>query len=329
MKIIVTHTAPDWDAIGGVWLLRKYLPGWHDAAVEFVPAGQRREKSIGHSEESIDNPIEIIGEDEIIHVDTGLGPLDHHQTSDKSVSGTSRAWDYVREQRAKSGDQSEESEKVKDRDAAIDRIVTFIVDTDHFKEVFWDNPSADFHEFSILGILEGLKLYKPDEDDYYVEFGIECLESLLRTFENRIWAEREIEKAKKFETKWGTGLAFETLNDTVLKLAQKMGYVLVVRKDPRKGYVRIKARPENEQRAEGRGQSEKTVTVGSEAMEQSLENEEIDLTPAYEKLSKMDPHATWFLHVSKKMLLNGTPKNPNMVPTKLSLDDIIKVIETI
>lgn len=320
MKIIVTHTAPDWDAIGSVWLLRKYLSGWEDAAVEFVPAGQRRAGSIGHSAENEDDPIEKIGDDEVIHVDTGLGPLDHHQTSDKSVSGTSRVWDYVREQRtnlhagkAGSLEQSEESEKVKDKDAAIDRIVRFIVDTDHFKEVFWDNPSADFHECSILGVLEGLKLYKPNEDDYYVEFGIECLESLLRTFENRIWAEREIEKATRFETRWGTGLAFETLNDTVLKLAQKMGYVLVVRKDPRKGYVRIKARPEDEKQS-------------AKSNQQSVD---IDLTPVYEKLKEKDPNATWFLHVSKKMLLNGTPKNPKMVPTKLSLDDIIEVLEKI
>jgi hypothetical protein len=43
----------------------------------------------------------------------------------------------------------------------------------------------------------------------------------------------------------------------------------------------------------------------------------------------MDPQATWFLHVSKKMLLNGSPKNPKMKPTKLPLNDIIEVLKTI
>jgi hypothetical protein len=57
--------------------------------------------------------------------------------------------------------------------------------------------------------------------------------------------------------------------------------------------------------------------------------QDIDLTLVYEKLKKMDPQATWFLHVSKKMLLNGTPKNPKMIPTKLSLNDIVKVLEKI
>lgn len=304
MKIIVTHTSPDWDAIGSVWLLKKFLPGWDRAEIEFVPAGQRY-KNQDLKLKNIEDALEIYGEDEVIHVDTGLGPLDHHQTSDRDVSACSLVWDYVRLRNPEFKAPAFESDKVRDREEAINRVVSFIVDTDHFKEVFWENPSADYHEFNLLGLMEGLKLYKPGEDDYYVEFGIECLESITRAFENRIWAEREIKKAKKFETRWGKALAFETINDTVLKLSQKMGYILVVRKDPRKGYVRIKAKPS------------------------SQKGPDIDLTLAYEKLSKIDPEATWFLHVSKKMLLNGTPKNPKMIPTKLSLDDIIKVLESI
>jgi len=62
---------------------------------------------------------------------------------------------------------------------------------------------------------------------------------------------------------------------------------------------------------------------------QNVKSYTVDLTSTYEKLRKMDPVATWFLHVSKKMLLNGTPKNPKMKPTKLRLNDIIEVLKTI
>lgn len=299
MKIIVTHTSPDWDAITSVWLIKKFLPGWEDAITQFVPAGERRNGSESK------NVIEHIGNDEIIHVDTGLGPLDHHQIENQSQSAASRTWEFV-----KAG--IEGGVKWEEKKAAIDRIVKIVVDIDHFKEVFWDNPSADYHEFSLLGLLEGLKLQKPNEDLYYINLGMQCLDAMFHNFENRIWAEKEIaEKGIKFETKWGKGIGFETINDTVLKLAQKIGYVVVVRKDPRKGYVRIKARP------------------FLEARNSKLEagKKEVDLTLVYEKLKKMDPNATWYLHVSKKMLLNGTPKNPKMVPTKLSLRDIIKVLE--
>lgn len=308
MKIIVTHASPDWDAIGSVWLLKKYLAGWKDARVEFVPAGQRyknAEFKVAPSEDrqnsELENPVEMIGEDEVIHVDTGMGPLDHHQTLSDQVCATTRCWEYVQAHLHEAGGNFTDLHK-----EAVTRVVKLILADDHFKEVFFADPLADYHEFSLVGVLDGMKLMKPDEDDYYVEFGRESLDALVHTFESRIWAEREIkEKGIAFEIKKGKAMAFETINDGVLKLAQKSGYLLVIRKDPRKGYVRIKARP----------------TSGPE--------DDIDLTLAYEKLSKIDPEATWFLHVSKKMLLNGTPKNPKMIPTKLSLQQIIDVIKSI
>src|SRR5271155_2135332 len=120
MKIIVTHMSPDWDAITSVWLLKKYLAGWQEAEVKFVPAGQRLGRHSGKRERfenpdfgpvspastrgvqrgeqarmTGDDPIERIGDDEIIHVDTGLGPLDHHQTQDTNVCGASLTWNYI------------------------------------------------------------------------------------------------------------------------------------------------------------------------------------------------------------------------------------------
>ena len=56
-------------------------------------------------------------------------------------------------------------------------------------------------------------------------------------------SEKSDKMASKFKTKWGKGLAIESINDSVIKLAQLMGYVIVVRRDPRKGYVRIKTKP--------------------------------------------------------------------------------------
>ncbi|HSX40225.1 MAG TPA: DHH family phosphoesterase [Candidatus Saccharimonadales bacterium] len=295
MKIVVTHGSPDLDAITSVWLIKKYLPGWQDADVAFVPAGERY-KNIEYRMKN-EEPIEKVGEDEIIHVDTGLGPLDHHQTNDTNVCAASRVWDFV---------QKVEPNITPQHKDAIQRIVNVVVDVDHFKEVFWGDPTADYHEFSLLGVLDGLKLAKPNQDSYYVEFMSECLVALMHQFENRDWAEKEIgQNGVEFTTKWGKAIGFETLNDTVIKLAQKMGFVLVLRKDPRKGYVRIKARPS------------------------SGEEKAIDLTLAYEKLKKIDPDATWFLHVSKKMLLNGSVKNPKMKATKLSLKELIEVLKSV
>lgn len=299
MKYIVTHTSPDMDAITSVWLLKKFLGGWDKAEVKFVPAGDR----IGPlpKGQSFDFAIEAQGKDEYIQVDTGMGPLDHHQTSDTNVCGATLTFDFVKKYLVDVVP-AMNKEKVE----ALERIVKFVVEVDHFREIFRAEPLADYNDFSVVNILDGLKLQKPNQDDYYVERISECLDAILHDFENKIWAEREIKIGTEFDTKWGKGLGLESINDSVIKLAQLMGYVIVVRRDPRKGYVRIKARPNDSQNSKG-----------------------VDLTLAYEKLSKMDPSATWFLHVSKKMLLNGTPKNPKMKPTKLSLSAIIEVLKTI
>lgn len=300
MKVIVTHTSPDMDAITSVWLIKKFLGGWDMAEVKFVPAGDR----IGPlpKGQSFDYAIEQIGKDEYIQVDTGMGPLDHHQTSSQDVCGASLTFDFV-----KKGLVDVEPSINKEKLEALGRIVKLVVETDHFREIFRPEPLADYHDFSVINILDGLKLSKPSSDLYYVDFISQCLDAILNDFENKIWAEREIKNIGiEFDTKWGKGLGLESINDSVIKLAQLMGYVVVIRRDPRKGYVRIKARPNDSQNSKG-----------------------VDLTLACEKLSKMDPSATWFLHVSKKMLLNGTPKNPKMKPTKLSLSDIIEVLKTI
>ncbi len=300
MKIVVTHTSPDMDAVASVWLIKKFLPGWDNPIVKFVPAGERIDSGKWQNENEL-SPIERIEDDEVIHVDTGWGPLDHHQTASDKVCGASLTWNYVQ---AKNEElRTRNSEKTKAKIEAIDRMIKVITDIDHFKEVFRKDPVADYHEFDLASILDGLKLQFPNQDDYYVEFISKSLDEVLHEFENRNWAEKEIaENGKKFSTKVGLGIGFETINDSVIKLAQKMGYVIVLRKDPRKGYVRIKAVP-------------------------TLGKINIDLTPVYEKLKKLDPDATWYLHISKKMLLNGSVKNPKMRASKLKIEEIIKVLE--
>ena len=47
-----------------------------------------------------------------------------------------------------------------DKIEALKRIVGVVTEDDHFMEVFWGNPTADYHEFSLINILEGLKLKK-------------------------------------------------------------------------------------------------------------------------------------------------------------------------
>ena len=76
---------------------------------------------------------------------------------------------------------------------------------------------------------------------------------------------------------------------------------MVIRKDPKKGYLRIKTLP----------------------------RDDIDLTPLYNTLRVQEPEATWFLHASRHMVLNGSSKNPDMRPTKRTLQEIIEVVKKV
>ncbi len=298
MRYIVAHTSPDMDAITSIWLIRKFLPGWENAGVKFVPAGDR----VGGEPkgQSFDYAIEKIGKDEYIQVDTGMGPLDHHQIQSIKVCAATRTFEFVKKDLL-AYNPPINPEKME----ALQRMVNYVLEVDHFQEVFRSDSLADYNDFSVVNILDGLKLQKPNQDEFYVTFISQCLEVLFLDFENKIWAEREIRQSGiEFETKWGKGLAIESINDSVVKLAQLMGYVIVARRDPRKGYLRIKTKPNKNDGDKG-----------------------IDLTLVCEQFKKMDPSATWFLHVSRKMLLNGSPKNPKMKPTKLPLSAIIEVLK--
>jgi len=272
MKSIVTHIGPDLDACAAVWLIKTHLTGWEDAEVAFVPAGKTL-----HDAPPDDNP-------DIMHVDTGFGKFDHHATDDDICAALLVYQSFSK------------------KDEAMERLLQVVNDYDHFREVFFPNPNADFWDIGLAAIIDGWRVTHADNPIKLVSMVMDCLDGAYKMMQNKVWAEKEIkEKGIVFDTKWGRALGVETLNDEAVHYGQKQGYVILIRKDPNKGYVRIKAIPKKE----------------------------IDLTSLYELLKKEDANATWFLHASKHMILNGSTKNPEMRPTTLTLNRIIEIVKRI
>ncbi len=269
-KLIITHHNPDPDAITSVWLLRRFDQEWSEAGVAFVPAGDTYQNKL------------VDSDPDIAHVDTGKGQFDHHQTSERTCAAQkiyqhlASRFDYIAE------------------DEALERLVKVIVGDDHFDEVIWPNPLADYYTFMLAPILDGLKHNNTLTDQGLIDLGSTCLDGIYTSMKLKIEAEKEIEKGRQFETQWGKAIAIESKNDETLTVAQKLGYILVIRKDPQ-GMIRIKARPDSQ----------------------------VDLTYVWEKVKTADPQATWYLHPSKKMLLNGSYKNPNSIFSNLEIEDII------
>lgn len=300
MKTIVTHFNPDLDAVASVWLLKKFYPEFLHAEVQFVPAGRTW------------RGFDVDSDPEMIHVDTGLGILDHHKENLNTCSAR-LVLEFLKK-------------KDIDVDEALERLVDVVNEIDHFREVYWPNATSDRYEFCLESMLDGWKLLYQGQDLRFVDWALDCLDGLYRNLQNKVWAEKEIENiGKVFTTRFGKAVAVETMNDDVLHVAQKMGYVIAARLDPKKHYVRIKALPPHQ-----KGLCAPDCHCHEHAKEKcNCKNVDInvDLSGAYNEFKKLDSKATWYLHPDHRQLLNGSTKSPEMRPTKLTLDEIINVLK--
>ncbi len=275
-KIIVTHFSPDFVGIPGIWLLKKFHPDFLNSKFAFVPAGEST-----YNNEPVDsNP-------DVIHIDCGMGKFDHHHTDSHTCAAK-----LVYEWLVKDGYIGEEDE-------ALARLIEIVTQIDHGWDNYnWCEPADDRYEFLLHNILLGWKIIYPRQDEKYIEWTMQALDSIYKLLQLKVIAQREILEGKKFKTRWGEGVAVYTTNDLVLDLAIKNGFAVVVRKDPGRGHVRVN---------------------GSN-------NHNVDLTKAYELAMKQDPEATWFLHSSKVLLRNGSSRNPVMKATKLGIDEMIEIL---
>ncbi|HLC94074.1 MAG TPA: hypothetical protein VJH96_00720 [Patescibacteria group bacterium] len=280
MKTIVTHIAPDTDALSSIWLIRRFLPGWRGARVVFVPAGETLEGK---------SPDEHL---EIIHVDTGFGKFDHHQTNDDTCAAKN-VYAFLKEKKHIKPSLMH----------PLERMLIVINDTDHFRDVFLPHPDADIYTFLLDSLLDGLRAELADDHILSEKTDILC-DAILRSFVNKVHAEHEIEKGLVFETKWGKTIALLSENEESARLAQKKGFALTIRKTSKKGHLRIKLSPDSPGVYK-------------------------DLSKLYEILKKKDLRATWFYHVSGCMILNGSSKNPRVTPTMLSLHEVVQIVQAL
>jgi len=280
MKKIITHINPDLDAAAAVWVIKRFLPGWEEAEVDFIEATADGEKIPG-----------VDSDPEVLYVDVGRGKLDHHQTN-YYLSATRLCWDYVLEQRE--GQPLKEIEQ-----EAGKRLVEVVTQVDNAKDLNWKEVGETRYYFYLHILIDGLRGLG-ESDQQVLEFGFRALDAVFLTLKNKIRAEEDLKNGIKFQTKWGEGIALESANKRVLWEGEIQGFVLVVKKDPKSGAIQIYARPDSK----------------------------VNLTAAYQKIKKIDSSADWFLHASGRLLLNESSVNPNMRPTKLTLEQIIEVLKS-
>jgi hypothetical protein len=284
-RLIVTHHAPDLDAIGAVWLLKRFdNQNYADAQEAFVDSGSQ----VNPSE------AERLGFQmhQVTTVDTGLGEFDHHQPDrgHMQICATSLVYDYI----CRVHPEEKENE-------ALKYLVDFVTDVDHFGEIHWPEANSPRYCFMIHELIFGFEQVDPHNDESQMHFGLQCLDCAYASLKETFQAEKTIKEGETFELKTHKCLGIETRNDRVIKFAQRAGFALVVRKDPKSGEMRIKARPDID----------------------------LDLKGLYERIMELDPIGSWYYHPSGKMLLNGSRKQRHQRPTPLSLQQVIKLLKEI
>lgn len=274
-KTIVTHINPDLDAMTAVWLLKRFGPDFKNAEVKFIYAGST------YQEKPVDSDAEVV------HVDTGWGRFDHHQTNERTCASR-LILDFLGL-----------------KDEAAERMVEVVTEVDYgAADLKYPDAGADRYAFLFneRKIISGWQKRYPGQSDKHLEWGLVVLDGVYENLKSKMEAQLVIEKqGRAFTTRWGRGLAATTSVFGFMPLAQVQGFAVVAVKDPKKGHVRIHGLDQ----------------AGKEA---------VDFTAAAGQLRVKDSRATWFLHASKKLLLNGSTVNPNMIPTSLNLDEVVEVL---
>jgi len=226
---------------------------------------------------------------DILYCDTGYGKFDHHQIQERTCASR-RVLDYLLIQDHVSG---------KDKEP-LKRVIDYVTDIDNFGEVNYPDPGSDKYDFCLHQLITGLKK-KGMSDLALTQAVFLLLDGVEQLFIYKLKAEKEIEKGFVFTCRYGKAIAMNTSSDEAMRLAQKRGFALVVTKDPNKQTARIKTLP----------------------------RPELNLTPVYDKIMTVDKKGTWFLHILKNMLLNGSSRTPDSIPTPLSLQKLIEIIREV
>lgn len=256
--------------------------------LRFLPGWEDAEIAFCQAGKTLDNQ-KVDSDPDVLHVDVGWGKLDHHQVKQRT-SAAKLCLDYVK--KARKGQMISPLEQ-----KALAEMVDVVNQVDNARDLKWSEVDRPRYEFYLHVAIAGVR-GMAGRDEETMEFGLKGMDAIFHQTKKRLDAEEELKEGTEFTTPWGKAIGVKTGNNSVLWEGEKKDYCLVVRKDPKSGGVRIYARWDKG----------------------------VDLTEAYNKFREMDPASEWFLHASKKLLLNMATSRP-MTPTKLTLKQIMSVLE--
>jgi hypothetical protein len=182
---------------------------------------------------------------------------------------------------------------VASNDPALDRMIRHVCQIDNATA-----PASEQSFFNITALIAGYNLLFPSRPHQVALAMLPNLDAWHEHEARQLRLEAAFAHRLEFETRWGLGIAMESEDGGSSKLAYGHGAVLYAYRD-RNGWMGIAA--------------------------QARSN--VDLQPVYQDLREVDQGADWYLHSNHRLLLCGTAKAPPRVPSRLTLPELVRVIQ--
>lgn len=203
---IVGHLAPDLDCLTAIWILARF-GGREDADLVFVPAGTTL------------NDQRVDSDPSIIHVDTGGGQFDHHDTSDQTIC----AAELVRR-------------TVAPHDPILQRLVAQVCRIDHAAVGGTYQPIF----FNITSLIAGYNSLYPHYPHHVAQAMLPNFDAWYEHETRQLRLEQAFTRRMEFSTRWGMGIAMESTDGGSSRLAYRQGAILYAYRDGR-GYMGVAA----------------------------------------------------------------------------------------
>jgi hypothetical protein len=198
MKKLITHYRPHLDDICGIWLLRRFVPEFATAEIDFISTGPTGNPSIDTND--------------IVHVGVGRGKFDEHK-GDLDDCATSLIFKFIR--------QTINLEK--ETEQALKKIVAWVLleDTGLLATV-------EQRDFTLPIILKGEYDRSGRDSVAVVDLGLRMLDALLPAQLNIVKLENDWLKRVEFESCFGPAVALQSDATNVDAYAYRQGIPLVV-----------------------------------------------------------------------------------------------------
>ncbi len=276
-KLIVTHIHPDLDAIMSSWLLVRFDQSrYGDAKFEFVPAPTTYR---GLPPDNDPN---------VVHLDVGGGKFDHHKPGGFATCASKLVWEELVAEGL-----------ISPTDLALKDMVEMAFEIDTFADCYWPDSDKARMAFMLHEIIPALHRLQTHDNEAVLRMVFVYLDGVYQRLKDIERGRESIMEGEEFESAWGRGILVNSPADDVSKIAQKMGYEIVVINDPEKGHLKIKTAP----------------------------GVELPLEKIYVKIGEREDKSRWVYHNSGHMLFSGSDKGEQKERTKLTAREILEMIK--